>query len=595
MGLAYNGSFKKLLILLAITTLVLLTYSIRYQSSWLSPSDKQTLENKSKSPNFIHLLQHSDERDVSFPGSHDPVIRRSKVNNTLPKQVQTQRVILTNTGQRSSTHERAQDDNKLGNYLVPVSHPVPHPWFTSPPTAQPVQDLLGNKSQTQGELLPKDLFTQGPSAKNSLTQEGQLVKDSLNQKHGYIVVLSIYEQQTMASGNLLQLQCWANFLNLAVVKPFMQSSSLETPLDTIKQNTKLRMEDTFDMQKWNQYTSDVGYAPLVEWEEFIKFAPRKLIVVHIKYPTLTQVKAIKEKGLPFPHPPTEERLYAQDCKFKFSQSKGMASLQRKGFVIVRKVCLNFLTGDKLPLKQLQEHIFSEYKDDQVSLIINEWRGLGESQRVLIQEEMCLEEKAYREHTTPSAKIFRDSERYINQYLQQFSTETGDSQTLYIAVMARYEMTGLTKRLNNQDDPHAIIPVCLEETLRSLENMKASTKIPSVFLSMDVGRYGSESFQNKHYFGHLKDMEEFVGKVYNGKMTIRDWEKTFETISHTQDSGYIGMLQLVLVTKAKCILFVGGGTFQRHALHLYQDLHPDPKDRCVRIIDKCTSPYRPVVK
>lgn len=558
MGVAYTGKFRTLFSLLVIAILGLLTYSLWYQSTWLAPNTHQRLQNNSTvGPALVSILYTAVGRTNTSLNDRQEhgVIRRSKINNTVRNLLTETNDQNIDTGQRSSTHTVTKDEVPINSLFQPPTD-ISHQWYTNP---QPVR--------------------QDPLSHNTI--------------HGYIVVLNIYEQQTMASGNLLQLQCWASFLNLVVVKPFMQDSSLEMPLDETKQARKLRMEDTFDMQHWNQYTQDEGYAPLVEWEEFVTSAPRKLIVVQTRYPSLMYVRAVRAKGFSFPHPPTNARLYAQGCKFKLLKSKGLYLLKTKGFVIVRTVCLNFLSGDELSLKQVQEHILGEYKDDKVSIVLDTWRGLGENQRMPLQEKICPEENNYKEHTKPSARVVRDAEAYIKQYLQH--TDTGGSNNNYIAVMARYEMTGLTKRFNDKGDQHAIIPLCLQTTYNNLEELKLKTNTSQVFLSMDIGKYGSISFRKKKYFGHLKDMEDFVGKVYQGGLTANDWERTFETITHTQDSGYIAMLQMIVVTRAKCILFVGGGTFQRHTLHLYQDLHPDPEERCVRIIERCTSPNRPVEK
>ncbi len=282
-----------------------------------------------------------------------------------------------------------------------------------------------------------------------------------NTNGGYIVALDIYEQQTMASGNLLQLQCWARYLNMVVVKPFMKNSNMLTPLDETKQLGMLRMDDTFDMHDWEQYTRDVGYAPLVEWVEFMRTAPRKLIVVQAKYPVLTYVRDVRARGIPFPHPPSAERLYAQGCKFKFIHSKRLSYLQSRGFVVARSVCLNFITGDELTMKQIQEHILGEYQNEKVSILINEWRGVGENQRFLIQENICSKEKAYKEYTKPSARILRDAELYTQQYLSH-----NGGNTSYVAVMARYEMTGLTKHKKSGGDEHAIIPSCYRKLIEA---------------------------------------------------------------------------------------------------------------------------------
>ena len=42
-------------------------------------------------------------------------------------------------------------------------------------------------------------------------------------------------------------------------------------------------------------------------------------------------------------------------------------------------------------------------------------------------------------------------------------------------------------------------------------------------------------------------------VYGGKMVVHEWERTFEAIAQTTDSGYVTMLQQTIVTRAKCIL------------------------------------------
>ena len=418
---------------------------------------------------------------------------------------------------------------------------------------------------------------------------------------GFVVALKIYEQQTMASGNLMQLQCWAKLLNLAVVKPFMKDSFLSTPMDETKHYTMLTLDDTFDMDDWSKHTAKLGYAPLVDWHHFVQNAPRDVIIVQIKYPTLTHVKAIRSQGLPFPHPPRGEE-YKEGCRFKMLSSSGKlgTALKAKSFRIIRKVCFNFLTGDELSLKQFHSDILGEYQPGNVTIIFDEWRGIKENQRILLQEDFCQEEYSYREFLKPSQRLLKDAEAYVKRFLVQDSS-TGSvvsntsSSPEYVAIIARYEMTGLTRSLKRGNDSHAIIPYCLQLTLETMEWMQWKSGLRSTFLSIDIGKYGSHSFGLKNYFNHLTDMELFVSQVYRGKMDIREWERTFEAVAHTTDAGYIAMLQEVLVVRAKCIIFVGGGSFQRHAFNLYSELHPDKEERCYRVIEKCTTPYRPIEK
>ena len=537
----FTGSLKVTFSLLIAAILCLMAYSYYYRSSTsLVPSNNQ-------GPNLNHTLIYNAPQE-----------------------------------DESRDHERVEDnsllriDRELHTDIEETDEDTP--FYAEEESIR--ESTEENANKTEDAELEYDF-----SEETSPQSDEDTDKEEEFSSEGYLIVSRLYEQLTMASGNLLQLQCWAGHLsNLKVVKPFMRDSFMRTPLNESKQLNMLKMEDIFDMEDWDQYTSGEGYSPLVEWEEFVKSAPRKLIVIQTKYPTYSYVKAIRKKGLLFPHPPTQQKLYAEGCMFNFLNGREMLLFQSKGFVVVRQVCLNFWTGDELSMEDLKDHILGEFKNDNVSIFLNEWRGLGENQRFMVKENICQEKYSFKERTKPSARIIQDADLYVQQYL-------GGGNSSYLAIMARYEMTGWTQHMKTGNHQHAIIPKCLQLTYQELEVAKSVTKMSQVFLSTDIGIYGSKSFRNKNYYGHLSDIEEFVERVTH--MRVNDWERTFESVAHSQDSGYIAMLQLVLVTKAKCVLFVGGGTFQRHALHLYQELHPREEDRCVKIVEKCTSLSRPL--
>jgi hypothetical protein len=400
---------------------------------------------------------------------------------------------------------------------------------------------------------------------------------------GYVVVLKVYEQQTMASGNLLQLQCWASMLNMSVVTPFMKLSNMVTPLDEARQRAHLSIWDTLNKTHWHEHTKAHGYLPLVEWEDWLKRAPRKLIVVQFKHPLLSRVKEKKKQGIEFPHPLSGD-AYSKGCEFKFVSGKALTFLKANDFIIVRKVCFNFRNGDGFTFSEFQEHLFGNFKPGQVSVLLDMWRGLNEPQRVLIMDKICREEHPFREQVQPSSRLLHDVQTYKDRFLGPDD---------YIAVITRFEMTGLSRQHEMPNDTHAEIPRCITKTLYQLNQLRADTGIENTFLSIDIGKYGSSSFAKKKYYHHLPEMIEFVRKVYRGRMVMSDIEHTLEQVSRTTDAGYIASLQQLIVTRAKCILFVGGGSFQRHALHMYQELHPDIEDQCIRVVESCTNPSRPI--
>ena len=506
----------------------------------------------------IHPLPN--ESDPNFNGTRTTSVTTPRTTGT-----QKQQISASFDNQVTQTHDRGALSTTEGPSNASNMYTNPHSIMISGSSSNDKYKAVNTPAQGIGVTYRE------PDTANTTAR-------------GYVAVLKIYEQQTMASGNLLHLQCWAKSLNLAVVKPFMIDSCLRTVLDETKIRLMMKLEDTLDIDDWNTYAAQKGYAPLVEWDNFLNHAPRKLIEVQLRYPLLSTVKEIKAKGIPFPHP-LEGDLYKTGCPLRFLGGKSLEFLKSRGFTVVRKVCFNFIHGDEFTLSQFRSHLLGDLDPSDVSILMNEWRGLGENQRVLIKERICKEKHPFKERIKPSQKLVRNAERYARRYL-------GGQE--YLAIIARFEMTGLTQRAYDEgNDPHAIIPLCLKLTLDHWQKFKRDTGLNTTFLSIDIGKYGSISFDRKRYYGHLKEMMDFVTQVYGGKLAVHEWEKTFERIARSTDSGYIAMLQQVIVTRAKCILFVGGGTFQRHAYNLYRQLNPE--NQCVRILEKCTSPYRPIIE
>lgn len=396
------------------------------------------------------------------------------------------------------------------------------------------------------------------------------LQSSSHPGNGFVLSVSYYEQQSMGSRNLFQLQCWASLSGLRVVKPVMKDSNLRTPLDVQLQQTMLRFEDHFNLDQWSRYTRQEGYAPLVEWKEFLAKAPRSVILVQFGYSSVTLLKARQRAGEQLLHPPQGER-YKSGCESNWPTGNEVAFLKSRGFSIIRKVCFNFYYGDQLTLEEFNKHLLGNRTSfSDVTVVMDMWRGFGSAQRVLIKD-VCATVARVQEHVAPSDRILRDADRYIKSYLHGRP---------YLAIMGRLEMSMLTTRKK--------VPFCLQETLRQWEAFKTDVSLQTTFLSIDIGKYGSKKFRSNVEPSLSMEVAKFFRGLFGSLMTSKQWEKQFVTVSQVRDAGYIGLLQKVIVTRAQCILFVGGGAFQRHALHLYQELHRSPGEQCVRVVRPCTS-------
>ena len=386
---------------------------------------------------------------------------------------------------------------------------------------------------------------------------------------GFVLATTFYEQQNMGSKNMLQLQCWAASLGILVVKPTMKDSFLKTPLSEDDQKKALKFEDFFNLTDWSREAKHYGYSALVDWNEFLAKAPKKVITVSFKYPTLALLKLRQKKGEAVIHPAQGER-YKDDCNIHWLNEHDVSFLQSSNFVIVRQVCFNFLYGDQLSSEGFNRHIYGEFSPDQVTVVMDMWRGIGSGQRVLVQHS-CHSVPAVNEVIAPSNRVVSDAETYAKIHL------AGGP---YLAIIGRLEMSSMTT--------HKSISYCLEAMQQKWKELKEVTGLPRTFLSIDIGRYGSKHFRF-HLDPTLKDsLAHLLQSVYGMSTTVESWESTFQSVSGLKDAGYIGLLQMVTVSRAKCILFVGGGAFQRHALHLYQGLHPNPRDHCLHVVHECTS-------
>ena len=388
---------------------------------------------------------------------------------------------------------------------------------------------------------------------------------------GYVLAVNYYEQQTMGLRNMFQLQCWAQYLNLLVVKPVMHDSFLRTPLDSQQQSKFLRLEDSFNLTQWRQLSERQHFAQLVEWSQFLSRAPRDVIMVQFEHPSVALLKSRQRAGQGLLHRPDPQQ-FGSGCSGKWPTASEVHFLQSKGFRVVHTTCFNFYYGDQLSLETFNEHILNGRPPSSVTIVMEMWRGISSAQRVLLQD-VCRSFPLIQEHVGLSPRLGQQAEQYIHKYLR------GQP---YLAVMGRLEITQLTV---HKKVP--VVPFCLQETLASWREYKRETQLQNTFLSIDIGRYGSKRYRSSLEPGLEMVFQKFFQGLFGETMTVRKWEETFELVAGCRDAGYIGLLQKALVTRAKCILFVGGGAFQRHALHLYKQLHPSPQAQCYHVVKTCT--------
>ena len=391
---------------------------------------------------------------------------------------------------------------------------------------------------------------------------------------GYVMAVNYWEQQTSGSRNLQNLQCWAGQLNVRVVEPFFSRAIITSPLITPLPDKLISFGDFFNLSDWNQNSRRHNHSELESWNTFLRDAPRQVIIVRFNHVNWNSVeenrKNVHDNPSLYPLPSDRHKT---GCSTSWPKETNYLFFRQHRFLTVREVCFNFMYGDRITNRQFVREIYGENSPSTVTVVFRTWRGTGSAPRILVSDSNCYNTNLQL-FIPPSVRVVRDAQQYIDTYLDN---------TNYIAIMARMEKTKITLRRPG------IIHDCFQKIIQYWTDTKKEANITNkTFLSIDIGKYGSNSFQTTGDETDLKtEFKNFVANLYGGALTVHDWEHTFEEVTGTNESGYIALVQKVVVSKAKCVIFVGGGSFQTHAHNLYTKNHPTPASQCVRVVSECT--------
>ena len=389
---------------------------------------------------------------------------------------------------------------------------------------------------------------------------------------GYVLAVDYWEQQTSGSRNLQSLQCWAAQYNLSVVEPVMARSVLRTPLSDHPLSKGFWFRDMFDLGMWNRLSSQRSHSQLVSWERFLGSAPRDIILVSFKhaYPDEIRQRLKKLGSSKGPHVPPSQRV-KEGCSTNWNSAREF--FNRHHFHVAREVCFNFDHGDKLSSEQFKSHLYGQLWPHSTTVVFRQWRGTGPPARVLIHDAHC-GNTGIQEEVGPSRQLMLAATEYQQRFL-------GGGP--YLAVMARMEKV---KSHLKKSKGHLTMTQCFTKLLASWREVKEQSGLNRTFLAIDMGRYGSNSIHDTGEGSQLSaEFNKFFRALYGTGLSPSSWEESFEHVAHTTDSGYVALLQKVLVVQAKCVVFIGGGSFQKHAQSLYLQTHRT--EQCVRIVRECT--------
>ena len=380
-------------------------------------------------------------------------------------------------------------------------------------------------------------------------------KDSGGNGYGYILELDASDQLTSGAANLLCLQCLARQIDpkVMLVEPFIVNSTYGAVLlgnqDLLARENNVRLRDIYDIGEWKKFTQQHRYAELASWEDFLKEAPRDVIVVQHHWSKCSAVTSLKKRFSPF---------------FRLFQ-----------FQVVRYVCLQFRQSGVLTLEQFKEIVYGNFSASTVTVIFDRFCGIGghiHKFTTSLKRTPCSRGKMdmFVVNTlNPSQRAINDATTYVQQYL--------GGRKDYISLMIRLERPMITFGLANYQ--HAV-KKCLEQVLNEWKVMKGKYGLNSTFFTLDANKFGSLGYYRRH-----RDImatttvlvKKFIQTLYGNESFFNQWENSFEEVTGLNGGGvegYVATLQKVVAARGRCIIFVGGGSFQESAFTLYKKFHKE---------------------
>ena len=363
---------------------------------------------------------------------------------------------------------------------------------------------------------------------------------------GYMLALSYSDQMTSAVGNLKSLMCLAKKIGgVQVVEPFVTGSLLGLNL-TANWTKEVKMTDVLDNEVFKNSLPLDKFGELASFETFLQNTPRKLLMVQCCRASFC--RPCKDEGLI-----TKTRVF---CEWN-------------GLELVGVECVDFEKEKILNLTAIKTHLYSKYSKSEVVILFELYGGIENGvyapaygYRFFSNIKECKREGSY-SSIAASQYVLSDADKYIQKYLNGSS---------YISLMIRMEMVFIKSEATQRPK---VAKQCFDNLLRKLNNIGKRTGLKQIFLTLDIGRYGSESFQHgsKSERAIEEHAGEFLSTIYGRNMSLGEWEERYISTCKRNNPGYVAIVQKQIAARGEVLVLSGpGSSYQGSAKILYEKLH-----------------------
>lgn len=435
---------------------------------------------------------------------------------------------------------------------------------------------------------------------------------SPNEDHRtYVLALSLSGQQGSGVRSLSVFQCVLSSIHKGfyIAEPSVKGSYL-VATTAEKAAERLKFSSLFDIDHFNHISRSIGYPEMVRMKRFIQHSPSYTIYIYIRQARTDPGKRriIWDANASGTNRSKIQCLNSElvvrlDEPYKgvLNRAKRILGSLKPRTCIVRVVTLLVCEYEQCNVSWTQtvnavrKFIFGEWSPYNVTLVFTHWYNkFFVPVHAPLNGIHCMRRYAQNETKTqfrPSARLVADADKYTRLFL-------GGSNRLTIMLRAERVMKYYLKEsgVNGTFVGNRSLKGCFNEVLA----LKQKEGIAKPFVTMDVGRFGTQSISKKNDSKKLlATSSEVLTSLYDNKWSVGEWEDSFiQAAGGITDTGYIAALQRTIASRADCLALMGGGSFQSLAVIDYIKYHDKEGSEwkpCVHLICVMTTSNTEVQK
>ena len=415
--------------------------------------------------------------------------------------------------------------------------------------------LLNNSDYTSE--YPQLPITQSTGHK----KQRELVLDSKAiSERGHILLYSSYEEQTNGARNLWHLQMWAESVKMRVVEPFAEESMFGIIGALPHVDKALRFSDYYDIDKWNKLVNTRGGSSLVQWEEFVSSASRKVIVLYtlIRHNMKPWTFTYGENDVKSYHPGKYEQVLTEDLLWL-----------KQNFNVIRVVTLVRNEGwqAKSP-EEFTSHVFGPYNPTEVTLVIVNWLGM-DGNRINLDTDILkrIHVDYHRPQSSPdispSQRVLSACKKYVSKYI-------GTGKYVGIVFITHTVLEYGTE--GNFKKKGEYLLHCSKQLKHILDKVRNKW---GIFMAYDLGTFGSDGYYARDDQRLTPLRDQIFLDVFNGSIQVQQRDRMLiEAADGVTDRGFIAILEKTIALQADCLIVLGTrSSFVVSSASLYFSLHP----------------------